>query len=383
MTVPGTERSHAPDLSRVLSAFSSRAEEPPGPIQMLTPEGTLVHHPDDTPGYDPLRLRAFYRDMVMARSIDTEATALQRQGELGLWPPLAGQEAAQVGSAHALRADDYAFPSYREHGVAWCRGVDPVDVVRLYRGVTNGGWDPREKNFHLYTLVVGSHALHATGYAMGLAKRGSGAAAIAYFGDGATSEGDVAEAFTFAAVHDAPVVFFCQNNQWAISEPVERQLRGPLYRRAAGFGFPGVQVDGNDVLAVHAVTEAALEHARTGNGPFFIEASTYRMGAHTTSDDPTRYRRAAELDAWRAKDPIDRVRTHLAESGHATQEFFDDVATEGAELALRIRRQVRTMPDPDRTEVFGHVYADGHPLVDEERAQFAAYQASFADQEVK
>ncbi|MFE2060297.1 pyruvate dehydrogenase (acetyl-transferring) E1 component subunit alpha [Streptomyces sp. NPDC059446] len=383
MTVPGTERSHAPDFSHVLSAFSARAEEPPPPIQLLTPAGVLVHHPDDTPGYDPRTLRAFYRDMVMARSIDTEATALQRQGELGLWPPLAGQEAAQIGSAHALRADDYAFPSYREHGVAWCRGVDPVDVVRLYRGVTNGGWDPRETNFHLYTLVVGSHALHATGYAMGLAKRGSGAAVIAYFGDGATSEGDVAEAFTFAAVHDAPVVFFCQNNQWAISEPVERQLRGPLYRRAAGFGFPGVQVDGNDVLAVHAVTQAALEHVRTGNGPFFIEASTYRMGAHTTSDDPTRYRRAAELAEWRAKDPIDRVRTHLAETGHATQEFFDGVDAEGAELALRVRQEVRTMPDPDHGELFSHVYADGHPLVDEERAQFAAYQASFADQEVK
>jgi pyruvate dehydrogenase E1 component alpha subunit len=382
MTMPRTEPSHAADLSDALSAFTFRAEES-GPIQLLTPAGTLVHHPDDTPGYDPGRLRAFYRDMVMARGIDTEATALQRQGELGLWPPLAGQEAAQIGSAHALRADDYAFPSYREHGVAWCRGVDPLDVVRLYRGVTNGGWDPRENNFHLYTLVVGSHALHATGYAMGLAKRGSDAAVIAYFGDGATSEGDVAEAFTFAAVYDAPVVFFCQNNQWAISEPVERQLRGPLYRRAHGFGFPGVQVDGNDVLAVHAVTQAALEHVRTGNGPFFIEASTYRMGAHTTSDDPTRYRRAAELDEWRAKDPIDRVRIHLISEGHATQEFFDGVDTEATELAYRIRRQVRTMPNPDRMEVFSHVYADGHTLVDEERAQFAAYQESFADEGAK
>ncbi|MEV8307269.1 pyruvate dehydrogenase (acetyl-transferring) E1 component subunit alpha [Streptomyces flavidovirens] len=382
MSVPRIEPSPATAFSDALSAFTFRAEES-GPIQFLMPAGTLVHHPDHTPGYDPGRLRAFYRDMMMARSIDTEATALQRQGELGLWPPLAGQEAAQIGSAHALRADDYAFPSYREHGVAWCRGVDPVDVVRLYRGVTNGGWDPREKNFHLYTLVVGSHALHATGYAMGLAKRGSDAAVIAYFGDGATSEGDVAEAFTFAAVYDAPVVFFCQNNQWAISEPVERQLRGPLYQRAHGFGFPGVQVDGNDVLAVHAVTQAALEHVRTGNGPFFIEASTYRMGAHTTSDDPTRYRRAAELDEWRAKDPIDRVRTHLISEGHATQEFFDGIDTEAADLAYRIRRQVRTMPNPDRMEVFNHVYADGHTLVDEERAQFAAYQESFADEGAK
>ncbi|MDW4905799.1 pyruvate dehydrogenase (acetyl-transferring) E1 component subunit alpha [Streptomyces sp. ADMS] len=355
----------------------------PRALQLLAPDGTLVTHRGFASDHTPDQLRDFYRDMVMSRAIDGEATALQRQGELGLWPPLLGQEAAQVGSAQALRGDDYAFPSYREHGVAWCRGVDPVDVVKLFRGVSNGGWDPNEHNFHLYTLVVGSHPLHATGYAMGLAQDGADAAVIAYFGDGATSEGDVAEAFTFATVHDAPVVFFCQNNQWAISEPVERQLRGALYRRAQGYGFPGIQVDGNDVLAVHAVTRAALEHVRTGNGPVLIEASTYRMGAHTTSDDPSRYRRAAEVEEWRAKDPIQRLRTHLVRDELATQEFFDAVDAEATEVAYRIRRSVRTMPNPDRMTLFDHVYADGHALVDEERAQFAAYQASFVGSEVK
>ncbi|MFI8192272.1 pyruvate dehydrogenase (acetyl-transferring) E1 component subunit alpha [Streptomyces sp. NPDC085946] len=383
MTLPLSHRSRtatAPGFTDALNTFMTRPEEPEA-LQLLTPEGALVAPPEETPGYDPELLRTLYRDMVISRGFDTEATALQRQGELGLWPPLAGQEAAQVGSARALRPDDYVFPSYREHGVAWCRGVDPVDVVRLYRGVTNGGWDPRESNFHLYTLVVGAHTLHATGYAMSLAKKGADAVAVAYFGDGASSEGDVAEAFTFAAVHDAPVLFFCQNNQWAISEPVTRQLRGPLYRRAHGYGFPGVRVDGNDVLAVHAVTRFALDHIRNGNGPFLVEAFTYRMGAHTTSDDPTRYRAQTELEYWRARDPIARLRVHLTEAGHAAPEFFEEVEEQTRELAHRVRREVRTMPDPQRPAVFDHVYAEGHAVVDEERRQFEEYHRSFADPE--
>ncbi|MFI2435494.1 pyruvate dehydrogenase (acetyl-transferring) E1 component subunit alpha [Streptomyces sp. NPDC018693] len=385
MTLPRSRReprATTPDFTNAVNAFMTSPEEPEA-VQLLTPQGTLVTAPEDTPGYDAELLRLLYRDMVMSRAIDTEATALQRQGELGLWPPLAGQEAAQVGSAHALRPDDYVFPSYREHGVAWCRGVDPVDVAKLYRGVSNGGWDPRRTNFHLYTLVVGSHALHATGYAMSLAKKGSDAVAVAYFGDGASSEGDVAEAFTFAAVHDAPVLFFCQNNQWAISEPVTRQLRGPLHRRAHGFGFPGVRVDGNDVLAVHAVTRFALDHIRGGNGPFFVEAFTYRMGAHTTSDDPSRYRTRAEQEQWRAKDPISRLRTHLTEAGHATPEFYKEVDEQARELTHRVRHEVRTMPNPHRLAVFDHPYAEGHGVVDEERRQFEEYHRSFADPETE
>ncbi|MEU6105650.1 pyruvate dehydrogenase (acetyl-transferring) E1 component subunit alpha [Streptomyces flaveolus] len=380
MTLPTSDRSPtapAPGFTDAVNAFMTRPQEPET-LQLLTPAGTLVAPPEETPGYDPELLRTLYRDMVISRGLDTEATALQRQGELGLWPPLAGQEAAQVGSAHALRPDDYVFPSYREHGVAWCRGVDPVDVVRLFRGVTNGGWDPRESRFHLYTLVVGAHTLHATGYAMSLAKSGSDAAAVAYFGDGASSEGDVAEAFTFAAVHDAPVLFFCQNNQWAISEPVTRQQRGPLYRRAHGYGFPGVRVDGNDVLAVHAVTRFALDHIRSGNGPFLVEAFTYRMGAHTTSDDPTRYRTQTELEYWRARDPIARLRAHLTEAGHAAPSFFEEVEEQARDLAHRVRREVRNMPDPQRPAVFDHVYAEGHAVLEEERRQFEEYHRSFA-----
>ncbi|GAA3628443.1 pyruvate dehydrogenase (acetyl-transferring) E1 component subunit alpha [Streptomyces chitinivorans] len=359
----------------------SQSAARPELVQLLTPEGERVEHPDYSLDLTPDELRGLYRDMVLTRRFDAEATALQRQGELGLWASLLGQEAAQIGSGRALRDDDYVFPTYREHGVAWCRGVDPTNLLGMFRGVNNGGWDPYSNNFHLYTIVIGSQALHATGYAMGVAKDGADSAVIAYFGDGASSQGDVAEAFTFSAVYNAPVVFFCQNNQWAISEPTEKQSRVPIYQRAAGFGFPGVRVDGNDVLAVLAVTRAALERARAGEGPTLVEAFTYRMGAHTTSDDPTRYRKDAEREEWEAKDPILRLRTYLEKEGLIDADWLAGLDRESDALALRVREAIRTMPDPDTMAIFENVYADGHALVDEERAQFAEYLASFADEE--
>ncbi|WP_432003428.1 pyruvate dehydrogenase (acetyl-transferring) E1 component subunit alpha [Streptomyces sioyaensis] len=348
-------------------------------VQLLTPEGKRVEHPDYSIDLSPDELRGLYRDMVLTRKFDAEATTLQRQGELGLWASLLGQEAAQIGSGRALRDDDYVFPTYREHGVAWCRGVDPTNLLGMFRGVNHGGWDPSTNNFHLYTIVIGSQTLHATGYAMGVQKDGADSAVIAYFGDGASSQGDVAESFTFSAVYNAPVVFFCQNNQWAISEPTEKQTRVPLYQRARGYGFPGVRVDGNDVLACLAVTRAALERARTGQGPMLIEAFTYRMGAHTTSDDPTKYRADEERAAWEAKDPILRLRTYLEAEGIVDEAYLASIDEESETLGKRVRDAVRAMPDPDDMAIFENVYADGHALVDEERAQFAAYQASFVD----
>jgi pyruvate dehydrogenase E1 component alpha subunit len=348
-------------------------------VQLLTPEGERVEHPEYSIDPTPDELRGLYRDMVLTRRFDGEAITLQRQGELGLWASLLGQEAAQIGSGRATRPDDYVFPTYREHGVAWTRDVDPLNLLGMFRGVNNGGWDPNQNNFHLYTIVIGSQTLHATGYAMGVAKDGADSAVIAYFGDGASSQGDVAEAFTFAAVYNAPVVFFCQNNQWAISEPTEKQSRVPIYQRAAGFGFPGVRVDGNDVLAVLAVTRAAMEHARSGQGPMLVEAFTYRMGAHTTTDDPTRYRADEEREEWASKDPIQRLRTYLDKEGLADEAFYAGVEAESDALAKRVREGVRNMPNPDPMAIFEHVYADGHALVDEERAQFAEYLASFED----
>ena len=351
-------------------------------VQLLTPDGERVTHPDYSVDFNPDELRGLYRDLVTVRKLDAEATALQRQGELGIWASLLGQEAAQVGSGRALREQDMAFPTYREHGVLYCRGIDPIMPLGLFRGVDQGGWDPIANKFGIYTIVIGAQTLHATGYAMGVAKDGKvgsddGEAVIAYFGDGATSQGDVNESFIFASVYNAPIVFFCQNNQYAISEPLQRQTRVPLYQRASGFGFAGVRVDGNDVLATYAVTRAALDNARHGNGPMLIEAYTYRMGAHTTSDDPTRYRVASEVEEWQAKDPVARVRKLLEREGIGDDAYFAEVDDHARVEAVKLRERVLAMPDPDPTQIFDHVYPHGSPEVDEEREQFKAYHASF------
>ena len=370
---------------RAASRRPDERAQPPELVQLLTPEGERAEHPDYPLEVSADEVKELYRDLVLVRRIDFEAIALQRQGELGIWASLLGQEAAQVGSGRALGPRDMAFPTYREHGVAWCRGLDPAKLLELYRGVSHGGWDPTAHNFHLYTIVIGSQTLHATGYAMGIQRDGAvgedGEAVIAYFGDGATSQGDVNEAFIWAAVQNAPVVFFCQNNQWAISEPLERQSRVPLYRRATGFGFPGIRVDGNDVLACLAVTRKAMQAAREGQGPTLIEAFTYRMGAHTTTDDPTRYRLSAELESWKLKDPIERVKQYLIRSAMAEPSFFDAIDAEAAELGTRVRRACLEMPDPDPAAIFADVYAEPAAMLDAERDQFLAYQASFADAE--
>jgi pyruvate dehydrogenase E1 component alpha subunit len=348
-------------------------------VQLLTPEGERVEHPSYSVDLSPEDYRSLYRDLVLVRRVDLEATALQRQGELGIWASLLGQEAAQVGSGRALRPDDMAFPTYREHGVAWCRGIDPLRLLGLFRGVSHGGWDPRDNNFGLYTIVIGSQTLHATGYAMGVQMDGSESAVIAYFGDGASSQGDVNESFVWASVFNAPIVFFCQNNQWAISEPLERQSRIPLYRRAHGFGFRGVRVDGNDVLACLAVTQEALEWARTGQGPILIEAFTYRMGAHTTSDDPTRYRLATELEEWKLKDPIERMKAYLSRNGMADAAFFAELDRESDELAAHVRDGCRAMPDPDPLSMFDEVYVEPTPYLQRQRRDYGAYLDSFEE----
>src|SRR5688572_28004516 len=359
-----------------------------GFVQLLTPDGERVDSVTTADGitysvdFTDDEYRELYRDLVTVRRLDAEATALQRQGELGIWASLLGQEAAQVGSGRALRPQDMAFPTYREHGVLYTRGIDPIMPFGLFRGVDQGGWDPNEFKFNMYTIVIGAQTLHATGYAMGIAMDGKtgtddGEAVIAYFGDGATSQGDVNEAFIWASVFNSPIVFFCQNNQYAISEPLERQTRIPLYQRAAGFGFHGVREDGNDVLASYAVTRAALDSARLGQGPTMIEAYTYRMGAHTTSDDPTRYRIASEVEAWQAKDPIARVRAFLAREQIADEAFFDEVADDAAKQAVELRERVLALPDPAPLSIFDNVYPNGDPLLDEQRQQYAKYLASF------
>ena len=362
-------------------------------VRVLSADGTFAPTPA-AERYLPLidalgdaELEQFYRDMVMVRAFDQEATNLQRQGQMALWPPSLVQEAAQVGSARAARTQDHVFPSYREHVVCSIRGVDPVNIIRLMRGNTHGGWDPFDPangNTHLYTLVLGAQVLHATGLAMGLAfdgRSGTGnvdrdEAVIVYFGDGASSQGDVHESMVFAASYNAPEVFFLQNNQWAISVPVATQTKVPFYRRGDGYGIPGVQIDGNDVLASFATTRAALDSARVGEGPQFIEAVTYRMGAHTTSDDPTKYRARDEEQKWRGRDPIARFRTYLAGRG-ASDAFFTGVDEEAKAYAADTRTRTLALQAPGAELMFDHVYSEPHPRIDEQRAWRDQYEATF------
>ena len=364
-------------------------------VRLLDADGSLSPTPAAEPylavieALSDAELEGLYRDMAEIRAFDVQATNLQRQGQLALWPPSFGQEAAQVGSARAARAQDHVFPSYREHVVARIRGVDPVDIIRLMRGLTHGGWDPtdpRNGNTHIYTLVLGAQTLHATGLAMGLVfdgRSGTGdverdEAVIVYYGDGASSQGDVHEAMVFAASYQTPEVFFLQNNQWAISVPVATQSRSPLYRRGDGYGIPAVPIDGNDVLASYAVTRVALDEARTGHGPRAIEAITYRMGAHTTSDDPTKYRTSDEEQSWARRDPIARMATYLRSRG-ASDEFFADVEASATALADDTRVRTNALGGIATDLMFDHVYSEPHPLVEEQKRWLADYEASFEE----
>ncbi len=365
-----------PRLVRVLAADGSFA-----PSAAAEPYLSVID------GLADVELEGLYRDMVIIRAFDRQATNLQRQGQLALWPPSLGQEAAQVGSARAARTQDHLFPSYREHVVTRIRGVDGIDIIRLMRGLTHGGWnpfDPKNGNTHPYTLVLGAQTLHATGFGMGLVfdgRCGTGdperdEAVIVYYGDGASSQGDVHEAMVFAASYNTPEVFFLQNNQWAISVPVATQSRSPLYRRGDGYGMPSIPLDGNDVLASYAVTRVALDEARGGAGPRAIEAMTYRMGAHTTSDDPTKYRTSDEEESWAGRDPIARMAAYLRGRG-ASEAFFAGVDADADAVADDVRVRTTELGGLDRDVIFENVYSEPHPRVDEQRAWLASYEASF------
>jgi pyruvate dehydrogenase E1 component alpha subunit len=313
----------------------------------------------DALGLDPERLRELYRLLVLVRALDQEAINLQRQGEFAAYAPLVGQEASQVGSAYALEPGDFVFPSYRELGVAVTRGVDVAAYLLAYRGIWHGGMhDPLDKRVAPFASPVGSHLLHAVGWAMGRRLDGSSDCAIVYFGDGATSEGDALEAFNFAGVFRAPVVFFCQNNQWAISVPLERQTAAPIWRKAEAFGFPGVRVDGNDVLAVYKATKEALAQARAEGTPTLIEALTYRVGAHSTADDPSRYRHQDEVERWRRRDPVDRYRNFLEAAGVAGKAFFDAVDHEARDEVARIRAGIIGVPPRPLDELFEFTFSE-------------------------
>ncbi len=372
-----------------------RAPLPDGevtPLQFLTPDGQRVM-PEGAEEYaayletvDTELLLRFYRDMVRARTLDSIGTNLQRQGQLALWPPSHGQEGCQVGAARAAKTQDHIFPSYREHVVGMIRGVDPLGYMSVFRGISHGGWnplDPNNGNFRPYTLVIGSQTLHAAGFAMGQRFDGAIAtgqperdeATMVFFGDGSTSQGDVNEAFIFATSYQSPLVFFLQNNHYAISVPVRRQSRTPLYLRAAGFGMPSIQIDGNDVLAAFAATAKHLDDARAGRGPACIEALTYRVGAHTTSDDPSKYRADAEREAWVAKDPIVRLERYLRTLDVADA-VFAEIQSEMDAFGSDLRTRTLQLGSPPAGDMFAHVYSEPHPLMEQQAEWLERYEAS-------
>jgi 2-oxoisovalerate dehydrogenase E1 component alpha subunit len=330
---------------------------------------------DDAPGPDPSgldlkeeELRELYRLMALTRRADLEATALQRQGELAVYPPLIGQEAAQVGSAFALEESDWIFPSYRELGAAVVRGVDLVEYLHFYRATWHGGtYDANAHRFGYVSVPVASQILHAVGYAMGAKLDGVSLCSLAYFGDGATSEGDFHEGCNFAAVFKTPVIFFCQNNQWAISVPLSAQTVAPIWRKAQAYGFPGIQVDGNDVLAVYQATKEAAARARDDGVPTLIEAVTYRMGPHSTADDASRYRTDDQVRGWKAKDPLERYKRWLEETGVADASYFEEVERGGKEFAQHMRRGVIESGPRPVAEMFEWVFADLPPHLARQR----------------
>ena len=332
---------------------------PPAPLRVLPMEPGDQQPDVSSFGLSEKELRELFRLMSLVRRADLEATALQRQGELAVYPPLIGQEAAQVGSAFALEESDWIFPSYRELGAAVVRGVDLVEYLHFYRATWHGGtYDANAHRFGYVSVPVGSQILHAVGYGMGAKLDGVSLASLVYFGDGATSEGDFHEGCNFAAVFEAPVVFFCQNNQWAISVPVSAQTVAPIWKKAEAYGFPGVQVDGNDVLAVYLATKEAAARARDEGVPTLIEAVTYRIGPHSTADDASKYRAGEEVRKWEALDPLARYRSWLEETGTADAAFFEGVDVEARAFAARMRAGVTSSGPRPVAEMFEWVFAD-------------------------
>ncbi|RAV08748.1 pyruvate dehydrogenase (acetyl-transferring) E1 component subunit alpha [Mycolicibacterium sp. GF69] len=346
------------------------------PIQLVAPDGTpttsdaATRYRRDLP---PETLAWLYESMVLTRDLDGEFVNLQRQGELALFASCRGQEAAQIGAAACLRKTDWLFPQYREIGAFLLRGITPAQIGAVWRGKWHGGLGFTEKCVAPIAIPIGTQSLHAVGAAMAAQRLGEDSVTVAFVGDGATSTGDVHEALNFAAVYRAPCVFVVQNNQWAISVPVRRQMAGPsIAHRATGYGMPGIRVDGNDVLACFAVTEQAAQRAREGGGPTLVEAITYRMGPHTTSDDPSRYRSHEEVGQWAARDPITRYRTYLQSIGVWSDRLEERVRTKSQRLRAELREAIVGAEDFDVTEMFDAVYHDITPDLVAQREQLSA-----------
>ena len=318
-------------------------------------------------------LKLLYRSMTLARRWDVQVTALTRQGRLATYPSALGQEACEIGATLALRATDWLFPTYRDSISVLTRGVLPGEILKAFRGDWHSGYDPKHYRTGTQTTPLATQALHAVGLASAAKRRNDPIAALTFIGDGASSEGDTHEAFNIAGVWQAPAVFILQNNQFAISVPVAKQTRArALADRAIGYGIPGYLVDGNDAAAVYAVVSDALERARSGGGPSVIECLTYRIEAHTNSDDPTRYRSADDVASWKRRDPIERLEKYLVSQRLLSESDREEIAAEAEALAARTREAMNAPVDVDPLELFDHLYAEPRPGLLEQRALLAA-----------
>ena len=343
------------------------------PVQLVAADGVPTTQDRYSCELSAQTLCWLYELMVLTRELDTEFINLQRQGELALYPSCRGQEAAQIGAAAGLQATDWLFPQFRELGVYLARGIPPGQVGAAWRGTWHGGLDFTEKCCAPMSIPVGTQTLHAVGAAMAAQRLAENSVTVAFVGDGGVSVGDMHEALNLAAVFRTPCVFYVQNNQWAISVPAHKQSVAPsIAHKAVGYGMPGIRVDGNDVLACYAVMAHAAAHARSGNGPTLIEAITYRLGPHTTSDDPTRYRTSEEVDHWLALDPIPRYRKYLQGQGLWSPHLQEHVDARAKLLRNELRDAVFGAPDFAVDDVFSTVYAEITPELEAQRAMLRA-----------
>ena len=349
------------------------------PLRLLEADGQVVRPAYlEMPGDDVLL--ALHGKMVLARRLDTQATALTRQGRLAVYPSARGQEAGEIGAVLALRPQDWLFPTYRDTMAVLARGVDPVEVLSLLRGDWHCGYDPYEYRVAPQCTPLATNTLHAVGLAHAARLKDEDTVALVMLGDGATSEGDTHAALNFAAVWQAPVVFFVQNNGYAISVPLSKQSAAPsLAHKGIGYGVPAMLVDGNDAAAVYAAVRGAVTSAAAGSGPTLIEALTYRIEAHTNADDATRYRGQDEVDGWLARDPLARIRQHLIARGLLDEPAVAALEAEAEAEAAALRRRMNAGRVPDPGDLFRYVYAEQTPALRGQQQELSAELAAAAD----